>query len=56
MMSCSPHTDGAERLSTSGRAMVLGTGVMSPTQRLESLGVRIGAPTIRRLRRPATFA
>ncbi len=55
-MSCSPQTLSAVRLSTSGRAMMLGTGVTRPTHRLESRGVSTGARTMMRLRRPATAA
>ena len=47
-MSCSLQTTSWIRLSTSGRAMLLGTGVTRPTQWLDSDGVSSGRVTIRR--------
>ena len=55
-MSCSPATTSMRSDSTSGRAIEFGTGVTSPTQWPDSLGVSTGTGTISRRRRPATAA
>lgn len=55
-MSCSRQTERIVRLSTSGFATALGTGVTRPTQLLDSRGVRNGIPTTMRCDRPAARA
>lgn len=55
-MSSSLQTTSWMRESTSGRAMLLGTGVISPTQWLDSDGVSSGTVWIRRGDKPATRA
>ena len=55
-MSCSCATASWIRLSTSGRAIALGTGVTRPTQCEESPGVSGRTGTMIRRGRPATAA
>ena len=55
-MSCSLQMTSLMRLSTSGRAMLFGTGVTRPTQWLDREGVSTGNAAIRRGFRPAIFA
>ena len=55
-MSCSVQTTVLRSDSTSGRAMDAGTGVTTPTQWLDSDGVKKGTGRIRRRGRPATSA
>ena len=55
-MSCSRQTTVLRSDSTSGRAMPAGTGVISPTQWLDSDGENSGTGRIRRRGRPATAA
>ncbi|MGY1718213.1 hypothetical protein ACI8AG_04080 [Blastococcus sp. SYSU DS0552] len=55
-MSCSVATTVLRSDSTSGRAMDAGTGVMRPTQWLDSDGVKIGTGRMRRRGSPATRA
>ncbi len=55
-MSCSTQTASWRRDSTSGLASEPGTGVMTPTQWLDSVGVSTGTGRIRRRRRPRAAA
>ena len=55
-MSCSWQTTVLRSDSTSGRAMPAGTGVISPTQWLDSDGVKNGTGRIRRRGSSATAA
>ncbi|CAO0837965.1 hypothetical protein SMICM17S_10413 [Streptomyces microflavus] len=55
-MSCSRQTTSWRSDSASGRAMDRGTGVTSPIQWLESVGVSTGTGTITRRGSPATRA
>ncbi|CAM5259332.1 hypothetical protein SHIRM173S_09555 [Streptomyces hirsutus] len=55
-MSCSWQTTSWRSDSVNGRAREAGTGVTSPIQWLDSLGVSTGTGTTSRRRRPATTA
>jgi hypothetical protein len=56
VMSCSRQTTVLRRDSTSGRAIPAGTGVIRPTQWLDSDGLNSGTGRIRRRGSPATAA
>ena len=56
MLFAGSATTSLMRDPTNGRAIEAGTGVTSPTQRLESAGERTGTGMMMRLRNPATLA